>query len=261
MFNTFLSVSDFRNKSKIILYNFFKIQIMLELLKSNSSEPSMINNLIIIILSFCLCSLVAFTYEITTQKNPDTNKFIQSLIFIGVISTTIVMAIGDSLARGLGLMGALAMIRFRTNIRNPRNVAFMFAIIMIGISCGVFGVVMAIIGTVTFCLLAIIFKYSPLSILKVAEYQLQFTHNRAFQQEKAMKSLLERYCKYTVFFDFKTVKTTGEIPCGDSFERYYWIELRKEDEIMELVREIEAFEGVEDIKFRFINENQNQNYL
>ncbi|MFN4363373.1 DUF4956 domain-containing protein [Chryseobacterium hispalense] len=234
---------------------------MLELLKSNSSEPSIMNNLIIIILSFCLCSLVAFTYEITTQKNPDTNKFIQSLIFIGVISTTIVMAIGDSLARGLGLMGALAMIRFRTNIRNPRNVAFMFAIIMIGISCGVFGVIMAIIGTIAFCVLAIIFKYSPLSTLKVAEYQLQFTHSKTFQQEKEITLLLERYCKYNVFFDFKTLKATDETSNGDAFERYYWIELRKENDIMGLIKEIEAFDGINDIKFRFINENQNQNYL
>ncbi|MEC3877142.1 DUF4956 domain-containing protein [Chryseobacterium salviniae] len=234
---------------------------MLELLKSNSSEPSIMNNLIIIILSFCLCSLVAFTYEITTQKNPDTNKFIQSLIFIGVVSTTIVMAIGDSLARGLGLMGALAMIRFRTNIRNPRNIAFMFAIIMIGISCGVFGVVMAIIGTVTFCIIAVIFKYSPLSTLKVAEYQLQFTQNSTFRQEKEIALLLETYCKYNVLFDFKTLKATGETSNGNSFERYYWIELRKENDIMGLMKEIEALDGVEDIKFRFINENQNQNYL
>ena len=235
---------------------------MLELLKSNSSEPSIVNNLVIIILSFCLCSLVAFTYEITTQKNPDTNKFIQSLIMIGILSTTIVMAIGDSLARGLGLLGALAMIRFRTNIRNPRNIAFMFAIIMVGISCGVFGIVMAIIGTVTFCLLAILFKYSPLSTLKVAEYQLQFIHNRTFQQDDEIASLLKKHCKYNILFDFKTVKATNpEQPTGDSFERYYWLELRKGFTIIQLVKELEAFEGFSDIKFRFINENQNQNYL
>ena len=70
-------------------------------------------------------------------------------------------AIGDSLARGLGMLGALAIIRFRTNLDDPRNMTFMFAAIATWIACGVFGFTIAFIGPIGFCVCAIILRFSP----------------------------------------------------------------------------------------------------
>ncbi len=82
---------------------------------------------------------------------------------ISIVAATVMQAIGDSLARGLGMLGALSIIRFRTVLDDPRNITFMFASLAAGIACGVFGFSIALTGTLVFCLSAIIFKFSPLN--------------------------------------------------------------------------------------------------
>ena len=75
----------------------------------------------------------------------------------------VMQAIGDSLARGLGMLGALAIIRFRTTLKNPRNIVFMFAAIATGIACGISGFVIAFIGTISFCFVAVILRFTSFS--------------------------------------------------------------------------------------------------
>jgi len=82
-------------------------------------------------------------------------------VLSSMIAATVMMAIGDSLARGLGILGALAIIRFRTRLRDPRNIIFIFASLAIGIASGVYGFVIAISGTLIFCLAAFVLYYSP----------------------------------------------------------------------------------------------------
>ena len=83
-------------------------------------------------------------------------------------------AIGDSLARGLGMLGALAIIRFRTTLRNPRNMVFMFTSIAVGISAGIYGIHIAAIGTVAFCTVVFVIYFSPISKTNHILSNLQF---------------------------------------------------------------------------------------
>ena len=104
--------------------------------------------------SFCLSFLLVLTYRLTSREVVERREFTQGLALISLVATMIVQAIGDSIARGLGLLAALSIIRFRTSLSSPRNMAFMFASLAVGIACGVFGFVIALCGTVAFCLVA-----------------------------------------------------------------------------------------------------------
>ena len=104
--------------------------------------------------SFCLSFLLVLTYRFTSREVVERREFTQGLALISLVATMIVQAIGDSIARGLGLLAALSIIRFRTSLASPRNMAFMFASLAVGIACGVFGFVIALCGTVAFCLVA-----------------------------------------------------------------------------------------------------------
>lgn len=75
----------------------------------------------------------------------------------------VMMAIGDSLARGLGAFGALAIIRFRTRIQDARNIIFIFAALSVGLAIGVFGYTISFVGTILFCSGALLLHYSPFS--------------------------------------------------------------------------------------------------
>jgi len=70
--------------------------------------------------SFILSSLIAMVYQWTTPKILKSYNFLQSIVLIAIVAAMIMQAIGNSLARGLGMLGALAIIRFRTKLDNTK---------------------------------------------------------------------------------------------------------------------------------------------
>ncbi len=112
-------------------------------------------------LSFILACLISFTYQRTTKDNQAPGHFIQAMILGSIIASIVTIAIGDSIGRGLGMLGIMAMIRFRTNITQPRNMIFMFSSLGVGIACGVFAFNIGIYGSLFFCLIAFALHISP----------------------------------------------------------------------------------------------------
>ena len=104
-----------------------------------------------VLLTFVLSGLIVFTFEKVSREVTTPDHFLQSLILMSLVTTTIMQSIGDSLARGFGIFGALAILRFRTQIFSPRNISFIFAAMAVGIACGVYSFANAIIGTIAFC--------------------------------------------------------------------------------------------------------------
>ena len=135
----------------------------IELMKFNPETPTFLVMLITALMAFFLSSIIAVTYEFTTKSIYRKAHFLQSLSLIGIVAATILQAIGESIAIGLGIIGALSIIRFKTNLEDPRNITFMFASLGAGIACGVSGFGIAMTGTLIFCVGAFIMRYSPLS--------------------------------------------------------------------------------------------------
>ena len=112
-------------------------------------------------LTLLLSLLLVFIYEKTSRQVARPDHFIQSLLLMSLVTATIMQSIGDSLALSFGIFGALAIIRFRTRISDPRDVAFVFASMAIGIACGVHSFLNGIVGTLAFCLVVVFIRLSP----------------------------------------------------------------------------------------------------
>ena len=173
-------------------------------LQNSTENPTFITILFTVLLSFFLSSLVAFTYEKTTRGVLTSVDFLQALILVGIVAATVMQAIGDSLARGLGMLGALAIIRFRTNMRAPRNMIFMFASLASGIACGVFGFVIAVTGTIGFCIVAFVLKYSPMSKMNNLKGILKFELPKSSAPELLeIENILSRFCQKYCQMNYK----------------------------------------------------------
>ena len=72
---------------------------------NNLEGSSVLNVIIIALVSFVLSSLIALIYEKTSKGLERPRYFIQALILISIPVATVMQAIGDSLARGLGMLG------------------------------------------------------------------------------------------------------------------------------------------------------------
>jgi hypothetical protein len=108
-----------------------------------------------LMLSLGLAQAVAGTYMFTFRGMSYSRSYVQGIVLGAIVCTTLMLAIGDSIAAGIGLAGGLSMIRFRTTMRDPRDMVFIFAGLAAGIVCGLRAFPAAIAGTAVFCLAAI----------------------------------------------------------------------------------------------------------
>ena len=172
---------------------------------NNLEGSSVLNVIIIALVSFVLSSLIALIYEKTSKGLERPRYFIQALILISIPVATVMQAIGDSLARGLGMLGALAIIRFRTTLRNPRNMVFMFTSIAVGIAAGVYGISIAVVGTIGFCVVVTLIHFSPINKDKGIISVLQFETLTAEQNSAELREDIDRTLKeYST--DFELIK-------------------------------------------------------
>jgi len=169
--------------------------------------------------SFVLCSVFAFVYRRTFQGLSYSRSFVHTLVLGGMITSMVIMAIGNNLARGLGILGTLAIIRFRTQVRDPRDMMFLFACLGVGIACGagVYGV--AVVGTITLSVAALLLHWSPFASRREYEGLLRFVVSEDFQGADQIKDILKQFCAaYQVIAMREAVQ-------GDAVEYSYHIRL------------------------------------
>ena len=239
----------------------------LQLLENNPSTPSFYATLITVLFAFFLSSLITITYEYTTKSIYRKAHFLQAMALIAVVAATVMQAIGDSLARGLGMLGALSIIRFRTVLDDPRNITFMFASLAAGIACGVFGFGIALTGTTVFCLAAILFKFSPLNNADELIGRLRLHLPKDDSQQALVEKKLASYCKnYELdqlrYLNPKTVEqindegvlTTAEVSRDNLQEFTYSVRLKPSTTATALTGSLEQLDGLESLKLDFKKE-------
>jgi uncharacterized membrane protein YhiD involved in acid resistance len=153
------------------------------------------------------------------------------------------MAIGDSLARGLGVFGAMAIIRFRTRIEDPRDVLFLFAALSTGLAIGVYGFTISFAGTVLFCLAAFILHRSPFRSF-ARNHRLTFVIPDSSQVNRA-RILLEHYAE-----DFQQVSV--QLNRENEMRYEYAFSMKKDRSADQFLEDLKKIEGIKQVKIALI---------
>ena len=85
------------------------------------------------------------------------------MILLGVVVSLIMAIIGNSLARAFGAIGALSLIRFRTAVKEPQDLAQLFMSISVGMACGSGYFKIAIGAAALFAIFIFLIDYLPTS--------------------------------------------------------------------------------------------------
>ncbi len=191
--------------------------------------------------SFVLSIALASVYRWTYQGLSYSRSFVHTLVLASIVTAILIMAIGNNLARGLGILGTLAIVRFRTPIRDPRDIIFLFACLAIGIACGASVFHIGIIGTLFFCLIALYLHRSPFASLRVYEGLLHFTlpSGSDEQLDKLQKDIL-LYCSSIVLVAMR------ESSQGEAIEYSYQVRLSDPTYQAELLEAVVKTESVTD---------------
>jgi len=230
-------------------------------LQGSTENPTLVTILFTILLAFLLSSLIAFTYEKTTQQVMTPVEYLQSLILVAIVAATVMQAIGDSLARGLGMLGALAIIRFRTTLRTPRNMVFTFASLAAGIACGVYGFVIGIVGTIGFCTIAFILKFSPLRSSTFLMGTLKFELPKSSEELPDLENILNQFCKKhtKVRYQINQPKSKENLP--EPIEKYisyeYHVKLKTASDGVHLDNALGGLTTLKSMRLNFENTPEN----
>jgi hypothetical protein len=190
-----------------------------------------------LLLAFALSMVVSWVYVSTYRGLSYVRSFANTLAIAGVVSAIVMLAIGDDVARGIGLVGALTVIRFRTNLKDTRDLMFAFATLSIGVACGVLAFTVAIMGTLVFCL--------AMAYLSFSDYGSRRLYNAVLRVQvpvtpEEQRSLGKVIGEFAPSFVLVSMRDLG----GGTQEHAYHLKLRNVKEKGQLLKSVSAISGV-----------------
>lgn len=111
---------------------------MIDFISSGLNEGPVTNNEVVLAVSssLFLSFLLAFHFFIFGQTYSTKRQYFRVIPVIAVATCAIILVVKSSLSLSLGLIGALSIVRFRTPVKEPEELAYLFLAILIGISQG-----------------------------------------------------------------------------------------------------------------------------
>lgn len=194
-----------------------------------------------LLVSFVLSMVIATVYRWTYQGLSYSRSFVHTQVLASLVTSILIMAIGNNLARGLGILGTLAIIRFRTPIRDPRDIIFLFACLAVGISSGAAVFSVAIVGTIAFCVAALFLHWSPFASMRVYEGLLRFSLPPGSWSREKVRETLGKYCSSAVLVAMR------EAVQGEAIEFSYQVRLIDPTFHADLLDELRGIEDITDV--------------
>lgn len=109
-----------------------------------------------LVITLLLSIFIFVIYKSTYSGVIYSHNFNVSLVLMSLITSLIIMTISSNLVLSLGMVGALSIVRFRTAVKDPIDIVFMFWSISLGITTGARLYLVAIIGSIFIGIIAIL---------------------------------------------------------------------------------------------------------
>ncbi len=165
-------------------------------LQGFSRYDSSPENIIVAFIIAAVFSLyIFFAYRLLTRKTFYSKTFNVALAALTLITTSVILAIQSNIVISLGMVGALSIVRFRTAIKEPMDLVFLFWSIATGIICG--AGLAEIAAVLAFLLTLLLFVLDRLPVGRAPKILL--VSASGYEAEQAVMEVVKRYCRhYTV---------------------------------------------------------------
>ncbi|HCS75946.1 MAG TPA: DUF4956 domain-containing protein [Clostridiales bacterium] len=193
--------------------------------------------LVSVVLSILIGAVIAVIYKITHKGMNYEPSFITTLVALSPIVTMVMLLIQGNLVLSLGLVGSLSIIRFRTPIKDTRDMVFLFWSIAAGLGCGTNNWTMTLIFTILIAILMCVLYLIKYGSSKHKDFVLVVSGTRPFQFQP-LRELLKNS-------NIKSQIRTQEVQ-DDQWEIIYELKAAnvKQGMVESLIDEINNLEGV-----------------
>lgn len=198
-----------------------------------ATEFAIVDFVIAMALSFALGLFIFYIYKKTYNGVMYSESFGISLMAMSMITTLVILAVTSNIVLSLGMVGALSIVRFRTAIKEPMDIAYLFWSIAVGIVLGAGLIPLAVFGSVFVGVILYVFVNRkttdhPYILIMNCENKEAEKQALAMLQNKVKKQVLKS----------KTVSKSG-------IEMTLEVRLKGDDS--DFVNEVSETEGVENV--------------
>ena len=171
---------------------------------SLQGKMSTLEGLMAILLSFVLALIITKVYQITYRGPRYSQSFVHTVIIMSVVASIVMIVIGNSIAVAFGLVGAFFIIRFRTAMGDPKDIAFIFFGMVTGITCGLGFYLLAILFALTLSLIIYLLAVVDYGQGNVNEKVLKITIPENMHYENVFDDIFATYLDYVVLDGVET---------------------------------------------------------
>ena len=202
-----------------------------------ASSLTIVSVLEILASSVIIGLVISLVYLFTHKKEGYSQAFCVALILLAPIVGLVILLIGNNVARAFSLAGAFALIRFRSAPGDPKDIAFVFLSVVMGLACGMGYWLYAAIATVVICLVIIILHLTNYAGKKGDVYTLKITVPETLNYVGAFDETLNKYTN-----SFKLVRVKS-VDFGALFELSFTVELKDDKQMREMLDDLRAMNG------------------
>ncbi len=207
----------------------------------NQPEPPLQEIIFAVALSFVLNLIVAAVYQRTYRGGEFSQDYVHTLLILGTCIAVVVMVVRidkeHTRATAFGIFAAFSVIRFRTLLQSPRDIAFLFVAMSAGMGVGAraYGLVTA--TTLLICAVIYLFSKFDLFAPRRASHYLRVRVTNDVDYDVAFQESFERHLHD---FDILSVES---IQAGMMTELLYLVHLRESAKPREFVAELQQLNG------------------
>ena len=202
------------------------------------------------ILVAMLCGLaIAWLYRHTYRGPGYSISFVNSIVFLTMITAVVILAIGSNLARAFGLVGAMSIIRFRTAVKETQDIVYIFFALAVGMAAGGGYHKIALLGALSVGGIIYLFSKTAAFSPRKEEYLLQFSYSPNGDVGAAFMPILQQYCRKHHVINTRSLGEDGE-----SLELSYYVRLKEKQRDTEFVRALRASPGIRQVSLYFDDE-------
>ena len=197
----------------------------------NVSAIEPLDMVLALALSFCVGLFIFYVYKKTYQGVMFSSSFGVTLIALTMITTLVILAVTSNVVLSLGRVGALSIVRFRTAIKEPLDIAFLFWSIAVGIVLAAGLIPLAVFGSVVIGIILLLFVNRKAA----SNPYIVVLHCDDAESEKAASACLAKHTKRCVVKSKTVQKGLIELNC----------EIRLLDDNTDFINQLADLNGVQ----------------
>lgn len=202
-----------------------------------ATELTWISVLEVILPAVIIGLVISLVYLFTHKKEGYSQAFCVSLILLAPIVGMVILVIGNNVATAFSLAGAFALVRFRSAPGDPKDIAFVFMSVTMGLTCGLGYWIYAAFATLILCVIVLILYFTNYAGKKTNTYELKITVPETLNYVGAFDETLDKYTN-----DYRMTRVKS-VDFGALFEISFSVTLKDDKQIRFMMDDLRALNG------------------